>query len=164
MSTNRFVDNGDGTVTDTLTKLMWMKNDSYLDLLKFVTHPAATKYLNKKNEEAFAGKTDWRMPNKREAHSLFDMDKEVQDKYEMTIHIDPIFTEGCGYDTWTSHVRGKITAYCYSFNSGTGGHKEAADTLNSSVRLVRGEFDNSKTKITSVPAIRDKITQGGGWR
>jgi len=61
-------------------------------------------------------------------------------------------------------VRGKITAYCYSFNSGTGGHKESADTLNSSVRLVRGEFDNSKTKITSVPAIRDKITQGGGWR
>ena len=26
------------------------------------------------------------------------------------------------------------------------------------------EFDNSKTKITFVPEIRDKITQGGGWR
>ena len=94
MSTNRFVNNGDGTVPDTLTVLMWIKNDSYLDFLKFVAHPAAVKYLNKKNEEAFAGKTDWRMPNKREAHSLFDMNKDVQDKYEMTIHIDPIFTEG----------------------------------------------------------------------
>ena len=82
----------------------------------------------------------------------------------MVIHIDPVFTSGCGYDTWTSNVRGKITAYCYSFNSGTGGHKESEDTLNSSVRLVRGEFDNTKTKITFVPEIRDKITQGGGWR
>jgi len=61
-------------------------------------------------------------------------------------------------------VRGKITAYCYSFNSGRGGHKEQGDTLNSSVRLVRGEFDNSKTKITFVPEVRDMITQGGGWR
>ena len=85
-------------------------------------------------------------------------------KYDMIIHLDPIFTAGCGYDTWTSHVRGKITAYCYSFNSGSGGHKEATDTLNSSARLVRGKFDNSKTKVTFVPEIRDKITQGGGWR
>ena len=82
----------------------------------------------------------------------------------MFIHLVPIFTAGCGFDTWTSHVRGKITAYCYSFNSGSGGHKEATDTLNSSARLVRGKFDNSKTKVTFVPEIRDKITQGGGWR
>ena len=164
MGENRFVDNGDGTIMDTLTQLMWMKNDSYLDLLKFVTYPGAVKYLGKKNEEAFAGYEDWRLPNKREAHSLFDIDKEIKDKYDMVIHLDPIFTAGCGYDTWTSHVRGKITAYCYSFISGSGGHKEATDTLNSSARLVRGKFDNSKTKVTFVPEIRDKITQGGGWR
>ena len=164
MSENRFVDNGDGTVTDSLTQLMWMQKDSYLDLLRFVTHKGSLKYMGQKNEAAFAGYTDWRLPNKREAHSLFDLDKQLKDKYDMVIHIDPVFTTGCGYDTWTSNVRGKITAYCYSFNSGTGGHKESEDTLNSSVRLVRGEFDNTKTKITFVPEIRDKITQGGGWR
>ena len=38
---DRFVDNGDGTIMDNLTQLMWMKNDSYLDLLKFVTYPGA---------------------------------------------------------------------------------------------------------------------------
>ena len=49
MSENRFVDNGDGTVKDTLTQLMWMQKDSYLDVLRFVTHSGAIKYMNKKN-------------------------------------------------------------------------------------------------------------------
>ena len=164
MSENRLVDNGDGTVSDTLTQLMWMQNDSYVDLLKFVSYRAALKYLHKKNEESFAGYNDWRLPHKREAHSLFDKDKNLNDKYGMTIHLEPVFTEGCGIDTWTSNTRGNITAYCYSFNSGTGGHKEVDDILNTSARLVRGEFDNSKTKIGHVPEVRDILTQGGGWR
>jgi hypothetical protein len=164
MSENRFVDNGDGTVNDTLTQLMWMKNDSYVDLQKFVKYSAAIKYVEKMNSETFAGYTDWRLPQKREAHSLFDAERSLIDKYGMPIHIDPAFSEGCGYDTWTSNTRGKITAYCYSFNSGAGGHKEVDDILNTSVRLVRGDFDNSKSKISHVPEIRDKVTQGGGWR
>ena len=164
MSDNRFEDNGDGTISDTLTQLMWGKNDSYLDLKKFVSYRAAVKYLTKKNEEAFAGHGDWRFPNKREAHSLFDKEKSLNDKYALAIHIDPIFAEGCGYDTWTSNTRGKITAYCYSFNSGRGGHKETGDELNTSVRFVRGEFDNSRLNITAVPQVKDQITQGGGWR
>ena len=49
MSENRFVDNGDGTVNDTLTQLMWMKNDSYVDLQKFVKYSAALKYVDKMN-------------------------------------------------------------------------------------------------------------------
>ena len=166
MTERRFIDNGDATVTDTWTKLMWVQEDSYLILKKFVTYPHAKKLLDKLNAESFAGHNDWRFPNKREAHSLFhsDKSKSTKDKYEMDIYIDPIFTEGCGYDTWTSHTRGKITAYSYSFNSGRGGHKEVDDTLNTSVRFVRGEFDNSRLQITAVPQVRDQITQGGGWR
>ena len=72
MSENRFVDNGDGTISDTLTQLMWMKNDSYLDLQKFLSYKAAVKYLTKMNEESFSGHTDWRLPNK-EKRILFLM-------------------------------------------------------------------------------------------
>ena len=164
MVDQRFVDNGDGTVTDTLTNLMWMQEDSFLVLKKFVTYRHALKFLEKLNGETFAGHSDWRFPNKREAHSLFDATKSVRDKYDMDIHIDPVFLPGCGYDTWTSHTRGKSTAYSYSFNSGLGGHKEVDDTLNTSVRFVRGEFDNSRLQITAVPQVKDIITQGGGWR
>ncbi|KMP12642.1 hypothetical protein UR09_00605 [Candidatus Nitromaritima sp. SCGC AAA799-A02] len=164
MTEQRFIDNGDGTVTDTWTHLMWMKEDSYQMSKKFFTYPRAKKLLEQLNADAFAGYSNWRFPHKREAHSLFDNKKVVKDKYDMDIHIDPVFPPGCGYDTWTCHTRGKITAYSYSFNSGLGGHKEADDTLNTSVRFVRGEFDNSRLKIESVPQVRDKITQGGGWR
>jgi hypothetical protein len=164
MADQRFIDNGDGTVTDTLTNLTWMQEDSFLVLKKFVTYRHAVKLLEKLNGEAFAGHSDWRFPNKREAHSLFDATKSIKDKYGMDIHVDPVFSPGCGYDTWTSHTRGKITAYSYSFSSGRGGHKEVDDTLNNSVRFVRGEFDNTQSKIGAVPQVRDKITQGGGWR
>ena len=34
MTEQRFVDNGDGTVTDTWTKLMWLQEDSFLMLKK----------------------------------------------------------------------------------------------------------------------------------
>ncbi|MCA9482975.1 MAG: DUF1566 domain-containing protein [Nitrospina sp.] len=140
---NRFADNGDGTVTDTLTKLVWKKEDSFHEFKKFITYRQAKKYLEKLNQEAFAGQSDWRLPSREEAHSLFYQDKsqKVMDKYEMELFIDRVFPDGCGWDTWTDHTRGKITAYTYSFASGTGGHKDVDDNLNSSLRPVRGEAD-----------------------
>ena len=164
MAEQRFIDNGDGTVTDTWTKLMWMQEDSFLMTKKFLIYLHAQRLRDKLNSESFAGHTDWRFSTKREAHSLFDKLNSVKDKYGYDIHLDPVFTPGCGYDTWTSHTRGTMTAYCYSFNSGRGGHKESGDTLNTSVRFVRGEFDNSRLNITAVPQVKDVITQGGGWR
>lgn len=164
MGDRRFVDNGNGTISDTLTNLMWMQNDSYLDTKKFLTYTQGVKYQNKMNKDAFAGFADWRLPDKKEAQTLYDKEKKLVDKYGIDIHIDSAFSPGCGFDTWTSNTRGKITAYVYSFNSGSGGHKEVDDILNTSARLVRGEFDSSRIVLDKIPAVRDIITQGGGWR
>ena len=154
MEEERFVDNGDETVTDRKTNLTWMKDDSYTKFKRFVVYSAAKKFMAKINEESFAGYNDWRIPSKEEAHSLYYREKEksIQDKYEMDVYIDPVFTEGCGYDTWTTNTRGKITAYVFSFASGTGGHKEVDDTLDTSVRLVRGTMDEAaKATLGKIP-------------
>ena len=154
MEEERFIDNGDGTVTDLKTQLMWMQNDSYNVFKRFLVFSAAKKFMAKMNAESFVGHNDWRLPSKEEAHSLYYREKEksIQDKYEMALYIDPVFTEGCGYDTWTNNTRGKITAYVFSFASGTGGHKEVDDTLDTSIRLVRGTMDEeSKATLGKIP-------------
>ncbi|MFQ5443697.1 MAG: DUF1566 domain-containing protein [Nitrospinales bacterium] len=110
-SKERFIDNGDGTITDTLTHLMWAKHDSYQEEKKFLSRRGANKFLAKKNKEALAGHTDWRIPTKKEAQSLYYYDKEksIKDKYDMVVYIDPIFPPGGGFNTWTTEVRGKST-------------------------------------------------------
>ena len=70
----RFTDNGDGTVTDDLTGLIWLKNaNCYGDQNWF----AALSNANNLSSGA-CGLTDgsvagaWRLPNVRELHSLID--------------------------------------------------------------------------------------------
>jgi len=63
----RFTDNGDGTVTDNLTGLMWTEN-AQLILGQMNWHDALTAC----NDLDFAGYNDWRLPNVRELFSLID--------------------------------------------------------------------------------------------
>jgi hypothetical protein len=62
---NSFVDNGDGTVTDKITGLMWMKNDSQ----KPMSWKNALKYAEKLKQ---AGYNDWRLPNAKELQYIVD--------------------------------------------------------------------------------------------
>ena len=48
----RFKDNGNKTITDTKTGLMWMKNDSYLILKKFLHYGSAKRFLEKMNKQS----------------------------------------------------------------------------------------------------------------
>ena len=72
----RFVDNGDGTVTDTCTRLMWQKNMgdtnengtlTFLD--DRVSWCGALGYCH---DLVLAGHNDWRLPNIRELQSIID--------------------------------------------------------------------------------------------
>lgn len=165
---NRFIDNGNGTIKDTKTNLMWMKNDSFQDLKAFVGFDtaqkhSAQKYLESKNKEAFAGYSDWRLPSKQEAQTLYIPECVIKDSYDMDIHIDSVFPPGGGFNTWTSNTRGKITAFVFSFNNGTGAHKEVDSSLNTSVRLVRtdGVAVLPEDKIPPPPQDFGRI---GSWR
>ena len=66
----RFTDNRDGTITDSLTGLLWQKQDSYHDLKKAVNWYDAFDYADRKNNQRFAGHSDWRLPTLTELKSL----------------------------------------------------------------------------------------------
>jgi len=78
---NDFVDNGDGTVTDRATGLLWQKSGSS----RSVTWRRAELYIDKLNRNQFAGYSDWRLPTIDELASL--LEKSKKDGF----HIDPVF-------------------------------------------------------------------------
>ncbi len=66
---DRFTDNGDGTVTDELTGLMWTQD---ADLDGALGWQAALDAVAIGNAELLLGHGDWRLPNARELRSLLD--------------------------------------------------------------------------------------------
>ncbi len=70
---SRFVDNMDGTVTDTTTNLMWIKNGWRLDFFSAATWAEANKKCEKFK---LGGYSDWRLPTKKEWRSIIDADKK----------------------------------------------------------------------------------------
>ena len=62
---NDFVDNGDGTITDNATGLMWLQDDSGEGL----DWENALAYAD---SFSFAGYDDWRVPNIKELQSIID--------------------------------------------------------------------------------------------
>lgn len=62
---NNFIDNNDGTITDTETGLMWTQNDSGV-LLDWENALLAAETLS------LAGYTDWRLPSVKELQSIVD--------------------------------------------------------------------------------------------
>ncbi len=77
---NHFVDNGDGTITDKTTGLMWQKSGSS----RAKTWKRAKTYVKQLNK-GFAGYSDWRLPTIDELASLVEREKVNG------VHIDPIF-------------------------------------------------------------------------
>ena len=62
---NRFHDNGDGTVSDTATGLMWMKDDNGSAILWEDALSYAENF-------SYAGYEDWRLPDIKELQSIID--------------------------------------------------------------------------------------------
>lgn len=80
---NHFVDNGDGTITDRRTGLMWEKGGGSTSR----TLRRAKFYVKKLNQNRFAGHSDWRLPTIEELASLLE-------SHEMNgRHIDSLFDQ-----------------------------------------------------------------------
>jgi hypothetical protein len=74
---NSFVDNGDGTITDLSTGLMWQKSDDGVgrNWEEALAYAEGLEY---------AGYSDWRLPDAKELHTIVDYTRN-------DLAIDPIF-------------------------------------------------------------------------
>lgn len=79
---NQYVDNGDETITDNATGLMWMQNDNGAA----ITWESALSFAE---DFEYAGYTDWRLPNAKELQSIIDYTRSPATSGSAAI--DPLF-------------------------------------------------------------------------
>jgi len=79
---NQFVDNGDQTISDYSTGLMWQKNQS-----PEIRTGIAELFVNHINKNKFAGRGDWRLPTLDELKTLIEKDSSngfyISDKFKL---------------------------------------------------------------------------------
>ncbi len=79
-ATGRFIDNGDGTITDTTTALMWLQDASCLGTADWQAGFTKLKSYNS-NQAAYKcganSYTDWHVPNRHELRSLIDHNTDL---------------------------------------------------------------------------------------
>ena len=125
---NDFVDNVDGTVTDSATGLMWAQSDS----VEGIDWEDALSWVQQKNAGNYLGYNDWRLPSAKELQSIVDYTRSPATTNSAAIA--PIFrvttiTDEAGrtnypfYWTSTTHVStilGGNAAVYIAFGEGLG--------------------------------------------
>jgi hypothetical protein len=122
---NAFVDNGDETVTDHATGLMWQRSGtkqplSWLD---------AGAYVEEMNRVGYAGYTDWRLPTVEELASLIETSWKNGDLYLSAVFDNQ--QRAC----WSVDRRGSQRAWKAGFHLGI--IIDEPMTYRNSVRAVR---------------------------
>jgi len=111
-SDERFIDNNDGTVTDTLTNLMWASADNMGD----ITWHNAKIYCENPPIAGYKY-SDWRMPTIKDLKTLYIKDgTKHETDCGLNVRIDPAISLSCAW-VWSSESKA-ISAYAFSFRKG----------------------------------------------
>ena len=146
-TSENFIDNGDETVTDTSTGLMWQKDGSAQRNWK-----EALSYCE---NLSLAGYDDWRLPDINELQSLVDFRR-----YDPAI--DPSFsnTDSSYYWSSTTDVDGTDSyAWVIDFSSGYT-YSNSYKSSNYNVRALRGGYPISLTTTTTTESTTTTIDDG----
>ena len=120
----RLIDNGDGTVTDNTTGLIWQQAEGGSK-----TWEDALTYCE---DLPLGGDTDWRLPNVKELESLTD-----DSQYSPAIDKD-YFTNAYSSNYWSSTTNANNTTNAWNVNFNNGNVNNNNKTNNLYVRCVRG--------------------------
>ena len=137
---SRFTDNGDGTVTDNVTGLMWKKcveglsgtdcatgTDEAFTWKEALAQPGVVN-----NGGGFAGHTDWRLPNIKELVSI------VEEKCSYPAINLTIFPNDPGSNVWSGSADAGNSHFAWYVSFYDGGSYYNYRTSYLRVRLVRG--------------------------
>ena len=116
----RFTDNEDGTVTDNLTELIWLKDTNCFGTRNWVNALSDCNTLNSGECELTDGSSegDWRLPNVKELQSLID---HGQDTPALPSGYYNFFTGTQGiYWSSTTNAGGTDNAWYISVSQGYG--------------------------------------------
>ncbi|MDA2918591.1 DUF1566 domain-containing protein [Desulfobacterota bacterium AH_259_B03_O07] len=147
----RFVDNGDGTVTDNMTGLMWEKkvagsgclhcvddvlgwNTSMSDWISEVNGP--TDDSTGSTQSGLGGFTDWRIPTLAELLTILDLSEGMCGPGTGPC-INPIFGPTIETGYWTSTTLASNASNVWGVNFFIGGVAEFSKSFGDNVRAVR---------------------------
>ena len=135
--TPRFTDNNNGTVTDNLTRLIWMKNANAFGTKTWADALTAANGLKSGDagtdllDGSQAG--DWRLPNVRELQSLNDYSR-----FDPALPEDHPFTNVQLFYYWPSTTTPGNTTYAWTVHFGDGGVRDSGKYNNYYIWCVRG--------------------------
>ncbi len=113
----RFTDNNDGTLTDNLTGIIWLKN---ADCFGTLSWSSAYYYCNNMVKSGSCGLTDgsvagdWRLPNRKELSSLIDYSQ-----YNPALPQGHLFdnVKSSYYWSSTTYAKSRANAWIYQRNA-----------------------------------------------
>ena len=134
---DRFIVDGEHTVIDRETNLMWGRTDSMNDLEKWVNYQESVDYVRNLCEKKIAGFNDWRLPSREEMDTLYNESYFLKDKFEKDIHISDCFSPGGGFSMIAQQVSGRMRTFVLNLRTGEYTHHDGLWTLTEAARAVR---------------------------
>lgn len=135
---DHYTDNGDETITDTKTGLMWTKKDSFADLGKCLDWNDSKSYVS---ELRTGSHSDWRLPTLKELETIYERTKSNVMTYDNNkqypLHLDSIFANGAAYGYWSSNTAGSCCALSLVFYYGNVLKEQRTYCNDGGVRAVR---------------------------
>ncbi len=110
---SRFIDNKNGTVSDSDSGLMWQADDSHHELKTGLSWYDAVEYVDGKNYEKFAGHSNWRLPTMDELRGIWDPQRRLKSKDGENIGLPSVFKGEGSYYLWSGDERSLDNAWYF---------------------------------------------------